>query len=799
MTHALSLHFDPGGATLSWPDGPRLRGVTAAVHYRVGCEAHTLRLTRPDHTATADGLQVAWRWEPAEDGYDAWLEVANAGSVDLLLDALDVFALRAAEGVACDGSTELAEVLGSPPAQWSFYQNGWISWSPTFARHVADGCYSDPGTPAYRRMHRPHWDRAHGSDLSSEWVTVITGMNNESMNNEQQGTTLDSSIVHCSLLLGFVTTKEQLSEIRMTPDGASLVARCYLDGVVLHSGETLRSERLWVRAGGDPVALLEGWAERTGREMQARVPATPPAGWCTWYYFYGENTARDVLDNVAAISRHKLPLDLILLDDGYQTAIGDWLSLDAEKFPQGMEAVTAAIRAAGRTPGIWTAPFGAAATSCLFVEHPGWFLRDEAGEPVVGWVHWGVDCYALDCTHPEVLAWLRETFGRMRTEWGVEFFKIDFIFAAALPGRRYDSTATRAQALRRGLEAIRGAIGDDAFLLGCGAPLGPCVGLVDGMRVGPDVDPNWHPIWSHDLSMPSTENALRNSLARAPFHGRLWASDPDCLLVRQRGPDMDLVLNEVRTLAALVALLGGMTLDSDHLTAIRPGRLKYLRQALPPTGVSARPLDLFENEMPRLLLLPVEREWGRWWVAGVINWDDHTTETTIRLADLGLPPGRYHVYHYWRRRYLGVTGDAVTIHRHQPHETAVLLFKPVSERPDLLTTTFHVCQGAVEVANCELRMANSELRMADSELRMANSELRMANSELRIANGVLWVELRKAGRQFGEVLFTVPEGWRAVEARVDGTRRPLVQIAPGVVGLGLTLAGRAEVEITFGR
>jgi alpha-galactosidase len=714
------------------------------VHYRVGNEAHTLRLTQPDHAATADGLQATWRWEPAEDGCDVWLEVANVGSTDLLLDALDVFAVHVAEGGVCD--------LGGPPAQWTFYQNGWISWSPTFARHVGDGLYADPGTPDYRRTHLPHWDPAHGSDLSSEWATVV-----------------HCSLSHRSLLLGFVTTADQLSEIRMTPDGASLIARCHLDGIVLRPGETRHSERLWVRAGPDPVALLEDWAERTGREMQARVPATPPAGWCTWYYFYGENTGQDVLDNVAAISEHELPLNLILLDDGYQTAIGDWLSLNGTKFPQGMEAVTAAIRAAGHTPGLWTAPFGAAAASRLFAAHPDWFLRDEAGEPVVGWTHWGVDCYALDCTHPQVLAWLRETFGQMRRQWGFDFFKIDFIFATARPGRRYDPSATRAQALRRGLEAIREAIGDEAFLLGCGAPLGVCVGLVDGMRVGPDVDPNWHPVWRNDLAMPSTENALRNSLARAPFHGRLWANDPDCLLVRQRGPDMDLVLNEVRTLTALVALLGGLTLDSDHLPAMRPGRLKYLRQALPPTGISARPLDLFENEMPRLLVLPIERDWGRWWVAGVVNWDDHTTETTVRLADLGLPPGRYHVYHYWRRRYLGMTGETVTVRRHQPHETAVLLFKPVSDRPDLLTTTFHVCQGVVEVAHCEWRMADSALR----------------------------VELHKAGRQFGEVLFTVPEGWRAVEARVDGSKRPLVQIAPGVVGLGLTLAGRAEVEVEF--
>jgi len=752
--HTFSLHCDHRGATLAWPDGPTLRVVVAAVHYRAEDEARTLRLARPDDAVEAGGLRATWRWEPAgacpersrRDGAIVWLEVANVGSAGLLLDALDVFAVHAAEGGALD--------LGGSPAQWSFYQNGWISWSLTFARRVGDGLYADPGTPDYRRMHQPHWEPAYGNDLSSEWVTVVH---------------CPSS--HRSLLLGFITTADQLSEIRLRSDGADLIARCYLDGIALQPGETLRSERLWVRAGSDPVALLEGWAGRTGREMQARVPPAPPAGWCTWYYYYGENTAQDVLDNVAAIAGHDLPLDVILLDDGYQAAIGDWLSLNAEKFPQGMEPVTAAIRAAGLTPGVWTAPFGAAATSRLFAAHPAWFLRDRAGEPVVGWTHWGVDCYALDCTHPEVLAWLRETFGRMRSQWGFEFFKIDFIFAAALPGRRYDPTATRAQALRRGVEAIRASIGDDAFLLGCGAPLGVCVGLVDGMRVGPDVDPNWHPIWRNDLSMPSTENALRNSLARAPFHGRLWANDPDCLLVRQRGPDLDLVLNEMRTLTALVALLGGLTLDSDHLPAMRPGRLKYLRQALPPTHVSARPLDLFENEMVRLLLLPVVREWGCWWVAGVVNWDDRTTETTVLLAELGLPPARYHVYHYWRRRYLGVTDETVTIRRHQPHETAVLLFKPVSDRPDLLTTTFHVCQGAVEIADCKFEIANSRSRIA--------------------------VVLRKEGRQFGEVLFAVPEGWRVKEARVDGGRRGVYSVAPGVVGLGLTLEGEAVVEVEF--
>jgi hypothetical protein len=177
--------------------------------------------------------------------------------------------------------------------------------------------------------------------------------------------------------------------------------------------------------------------------------------------------------------------------------------------------------------------------------------------------------------------------------------------------------------------------------------------------------------------------------------------------------------------------------------------------------------------MPRRLLLPVERDWGRWWVAGLINWDDKTTETTVPLADLGLPRGRYHVYHYWRRRYLGIADKTVTIHRHQPHETAVLLFKPMSEWPDLLTTTFHVCQGAVEVADYRFQLADSTAHLS--------------------------VVLEKEGVQFGDVLFTVPRDWRVAEVQVDGVQREPRVEAPRVVALGLTLEGRSTVEMVFNR
>jgi alpha-galactosidase len=733
------MSYAVGGGKPAWSTPER----AASVRYRIGGRAKVVKLNEPNVTRHFDTLRLVWRWQEEERGYRMWVRVTHRGDRPIYVDTIDVLAAPIPGPDASDGD-------------WSVYQNGWQSWSPTFARQPGDGLHTVPGTPEYRRKHQPHWEASAIDAISSEWVTVLAMKRAEEP---------------AAVLIGFATAEDQLSEVLVHKDRSELIARCHCDGVRLDPGESLRSETLLVWPGGDALSLLEAWADEMGREMHARVPPQPPTGWCSWYMFYGENTAEDILNNVTAIEEHVLPLDVILIDDGYQTAIGDWFSLDRRKFPDGMGAVAEEVLRAGHRMGIWTAPFGAAADSQLLAQHPDWVLRDASDQPVVGWEHWGTTCYALDCTHPEVLGWLGETFRRIRQEWAIHLFKIDFLFAAACSGRRYDETATGAQALRRGVEAIREAIGDDAFLLGCGAPLGPCVGLVDGMRVGPDVDPNWHPIWRHDLSSVSTKNALRNVITRAPFHGRLWANDPDCALVRDRGQQMDLVLNEMRSLAALVALSGGLTLNSDDLSAINPGRLKYVRQILPSTGISARPLDLFEREMPRLFVLPVERGWGHWWVVGLVNWDDHTTETVVRLAKLGLPAGRYHVYHYWRRRYLGVFEDTFTVRRHQPHETAVLLFKPVSHRPDLLTTTFHVCQGVMEIADCRFEIADSSTRIT--------------------------LMLEKPGRQFGRVLFTVPRGWRVIEAEVQGRKQAPVAEAPGVVSMGLTLEDAAVVEVAF--
>lgn len=727
---------------------PLIQGATAEVSYRRGGEHRHLSLLGRDSACTVDdtGLTLSRANEDlkldwhviAGPQVELWLEVSNVSSEPLQLDELRVLTAAASEGGVV--------ALDPPTSHWRFYQNGWQSWSPALARRVGDGTYVELDGNDYRAKHLPHGPL--GRTLASEWVTVISRQPN-------------------SLLLGFVTMADQLSEIRLRLDRAGnfsdLTACCYADGIALAPGDSLRSERLVIADGDSPLALLESYAETVKETMKARTTKPIPTGWCTWYYYYGENTAGDVLDNLAAATETRLPLDYILIDDGYQTAIGDWLSVDERKFPQGMKSLAEEIRAAGRRPGIWTAPFAASSQSQLYADHPDWVIRDEQGDPIVAWQHWGVDTYGLDLSHPEVQEWLGETFRTLR-EWGYELFKVDFLYAGALAGRRHNPSMTRAQAVRKGLAIIREAIGEEAFLLGCGAPLGPSVGLVDGMRIGPDVAINWHPFWA-DLTFPAAVNALRNTITRYFTHRRCWINDPDCVLVRQKEDQSALTLSEMRTLATVIGLSGGMVLSSDNLPTLADHRLKYLAKLLPPYGIAARPLDLFESELPSILALPIETDFGRWVMLAVINWEERIKTTVLDLHEI-VGGGPYHIFDFWSERYLGLVRGRLRL-RHPPHATRLLLLKEPSEHPDLLVSTFHLTGGAVEV------------------------------KALQFDEKRLTLEMEKAGTQYGKLFFLVPEPYEVASVRFNRRRRGWQKVSEDVIWIGFHLLGKARVEIEF--
>ena len=385
-----------------------------------------------------------------------------------------------------------------PAAPRRFYRHGWQSWSlaawidPAAPRAPisAPELREKDEDPVYAQSERP----------TSAWVAAAE--------------LADDDI----LLLGAL----------------GLGGRIELDGASLH-GFYEADGNEWFLARGTEEQVFSAYttllAERFGKAGAERRPKAgdeAPRVWCSWYSLYTWVTEASFLNALDGLG--DLPFDVVQLDDGWEITVGDW---DAnKKFPSGMTSIAEKIRATGRVPGIWLAPFMVTLNSALVRDHPDWLLRNEQGQPVQVGLTWSGITYALDSGHPEVLAWLDALVRKVRG-WGYDYLKLDFLYAAALPGKRKNGLP-RETAYRQAMQLVREAAGD-AYLLACGAPIIPSLGIFDGMRVGPDVTPFWintpMSLWLNNPNHPGAQNALRTSL------GRLWLrpllhTDPDVVYFR---------------------------------------------------------------------------------------------------------------------------------------------------------------------------------------------------------------------------------------------------------------------------
>lgn len=281
----------------------------------------------------------------------------------------------------------------------------------------------------------------------------------------------------------------------------------------------------WFVAYGAERQVFADYADLVSQRLGRR---TGRAGtvWSSWYsYFEGideELVARTVADLAG------YPFDVFQLDDGWEPIVGDWTA--GPKFPSGMAATARTIADAGFTPGLWLAPLIALPGSELACSRPDLLVQGEDGHPLVTGYNWASHYYSLDTTQDEVKDHLREVFERV-VAWGYRYLKLDFMYAGAVAGRR-SLPLHREAVYRDAVQHIRAVVGDSVYLLGCGVPMIPSVGVFDGARVGPDVGAFWDNAERvGDPSGVGARNSIVSSINRT-WMKRLYEVDPDAVYFR---------------------------------------------------------------------------------------------------------------------------------------------------------------------------------------------------------------------------------------------------------------------------
>ena len=593
----------------------------------------------------------------------------------------------------------------------TWFKNGWQSWSACelFFGEERDNQGSDT---EILKMIYDNQDYGINGRFYSEYCTCITDINSKN-----------------SLILGFVSLRSQFSRIIIDYENSNelklLTAFGCMDSVKFKNSNINSSEELFFsfKTKNRGYYGLIDYARIVKSIIKEPRIKSIPIGWCSWYYYFTEITQEEMVKNVEFFKKNRdLPIDFIQLDDGYFTKIGDFTNTN-EKFANGLPWLFNYIQNQGFKAGIWTAPFIAIKRSNFFKDHRNWFLtKSEKLLPVL--FNWKSFEYSLDLSNNEALDYLKNYFKNLlyvlknKKNKG-EFLKIDFLHAAVPYNADYKNrNVTRAQILYRGIKTIRDAITDDTFLLGCGAPLGPCVGLVDAMRISSDTAPIWDAGFvdqfenKKGITEISLKAALLNTLYRSFMHKYFWINDPDCLMIRRN--NTKLTLDEIRLQMTIFGLSGGQILLSDDMTQLSKEEINDAKLLIPPYNskfYDPIPIDVFNSQYPSIYTLETNEVIGKRYLIAIINWENQSSSRLVKMYEI-LPFSKdkdknFFIFDFWNELFLGKFGinDTLELKEIKPHSCRYLSIIPVNnnsiDSPILLSSTLHITQGCYEIRNYE--------------------------------------------------------------------------------------------------
>jgi hypothetical protein len=527
---------------------------------------------------------------------------------------------------------------------------------------------------------------------------------------------LFNDYVQESISIGYTGNRESLGRIRLLKTGEGkfnfIVESVFSEGHVLSAGKSVSSDRILINIGKNPYETLEMYGSAIGKLNNA-VTGKEINGWCNWFYTHDHFDEKEILENAEFVAKNLKPfgLEYIQIDEGFQRFHGEWQGNSG--FPQGLKSFAGKIKELGLKPGIWIAPFVISENTWVHKNHPEWLLKNEDGslKRIGPWPDENTDWFknenpkrfVLDITHPGAEKWFGNLIDTIANHWGFEMIKIDFVAWTVFSAHHsYDRQASPAEVYQKAIAIIHRVAGEKCHILDCG-PGHVSVGSMNSMRIEYDQNYGYFPeVWKQYFEGTSSSAGALGK--RYFYHGRAWTNDIDHICI-------DLVsTRQAEAIASLIALSGGNVMSGDRLTGLDAAKISILQKVFPSSGITARPVNLLENDPQTAFAVQLDKDSVEWTVAGFFNPD--VVKSTLHkypTERLWLDPAKkYLCFDFWEQRFFGEFSDTIRVSVNGGSVTLLSIHEKKGI-PQVISTSRHIMQGLIELENVKFDVQSNQL------------------------------------------------------------------------------------------
>ena len=510
-------------------------------------------------------------------------------------------------------------------------------------------------------------------------------------------------------------------------DTAVMVSPVILyNGMVLEPGEELAVEEIEVYGNKSPLIALEMYVDQVAKkkELNLKPIESIVAFWNAWYAFSNEEMEAGAEAKAVEYQRdHLLGYNIRLGCPGvvwqreeafFESRTHPYLGATIAELTGRMAAKFPEFHMCGGL-------FWGSASECsdFFSLHPEAILHDKQGRLCrrgsESWGTWGTcfsPCYWVDFSHPAAREFFNAHLLSLKAQADIKTFKIDFMGDTGewkgtwaylreddnpfLGSDPYDAHLNRPFETDRVIpQTIRGTLGSSVVIHSYTAFFMRYLGLIDVVRTAVDSGRVEHAGVLYAVNWGHLRAAIKNLAANYMFHGKWWWSDADALCVGTKViPERT---EEFRIRSMIKFIVGGPVTLGDKIEQMASEQFRYYTINMPSTGHAARPLDLFEKDIPEIFHLPKSRTGYDHDMLTLFNLTDEARDYELSLLDLGIE-GKCLGFEFWTRELvriengvLKVTLPPLTGRHYALHQD--------KGTPMVLGTDFHLSMGARELSD----------------------------------------------------------------------------------------------------